>query len=171
MGKLIGVQVLRLPYEFIMKATKEYFRNYYKERKQKYINMLGGVCSICGSKNNLQFHHTDRDTKNFSIGKLMNYAEEKVLHELNKCVLICKSCHIEQHKKDGTFKSCGGRKENSCGKNAPNARKVKCIETGKEYPCIVDCAKDMGFDKYKNHISAVCNKQRKSYKGYTFEFI
>lgn len=154
-----------------MKATKEYFRNYYKERKQKYINMLGGVCSICGSKNNLQFHHTDRDTKNFSIGKLMNYAEEKVLHELNKCVLICKSCHIEQHKKDGTFKSCGGRKENSCGKNAPNARKVKCIETGKEYPCIVDCAKDMGFDKYKNHISAVCNKQRKSYKGYTFEFI
>ena len=154
-----------------MKASKEYFRNYYKERKQKYINMLGGQCSICGSKNNLQFHHKDRTTKNFSIGKLMNYSETKVLQELDKCVLICKSCHIKHHSEDGTFKSCGGRRERSCGGNAYNARKVRCIETGKEYSCIVDCASDMGFDKYKNHISAVCNNKRKSYKGYTFEFI
>ena len=154
-----------------MRASKEYFRNYYKERKQKYINMLGGVCSMCGSKNNLQFHHRDRTIKSFSIGKLMNYAEDKVLQELNKCVLVCKSCHIEQHKKDGTFKNCGGRKENSCGEKNPKARRVLCITTGKEYKCISDCAKDLGFHPYKHQIYAVCRGKRKTYKGYTFKYI
>ena len=154
-----------------MKASKEYFRNYYRERRQKYEKLLGGVCSYCGSSNNLQFHHLDESTKDFSIGKLMNYSESKVLEELEKCVLLCKSCHRRLHLNKGTFKNCGGRNEQSCGGNNIHARKVICIETGKCYDCMADCARDMNFPVTKHHIGSVCRGERKSYKGYTFRFI
>lgn len=154
-----------------MKESKEYFRNYYKERKQKYINMLGGKCSICGSDENLQFHHKDRNTKKFSIGKLMNYSEHMVLKELEKCILICKKCHIKQHIDDGTFKECGEKIPILYGADNPTSRKVLCEETSKVYECIADCARDMGFHPYRHKIYAVCSGKRKSYKGFHFRYM
>lgn len=133
--------------------------------------ILGGKCSKCGSCENLQFHHIDETTKSFNIGKLMNYSKEKVLNELSKCVLLCKDCHHKLHMDSGTFSKCGGRKEGSCGANSKRARKVLCVETGKTYGCIADCARDMGFHPYRHQIYGVCNNRRKSYKGYTFKYI
>ena len=164
------MQVLRLPLIF-MKASKEYFRNYYKERKHYYITLLGGKCSVCGSTDNLQFHHTDRNSKDLAIGKLMNYSKTKVEAELSKCVLLCRRCHIKTHKEDGTWIAFGGRHEGNVGAKNPRARKVMCIETGKQYGCISDCARDRGFHPYKHNIYAVCNWKRETYKGYHFKYV
>ncbi len=72
---------------------RNYNRKYYHLRRAEYIRLLGGECVICGSKENLEFDHTIPDTKEFSIGKLMNYARAKVLAELDKCRLLCTTCH------------------------------------------------------------------------------
>lgn len=154
-----------------MRASREYFRNYYRKRKQQYINMLGGKCSICGTTEQLQFHHVNRNTKDLAISRLMNFSKEIVEKELNKCILLCKRCHTNVHKNDGTWISCGGSHVGSIGANNPKARKVLCIETNKQYNCISDCAKDMGFHPYRHKIYAVCRGQRKAYKGYHFKYI
>lgn len=156
---------------FKMQKNKKYFSEYYKRRREEYISLLGGACAECGSAQQLQFHHIDEKNKSFSIGKLMNFSKETSLQELKKCVLLCSTCHKKLHIKNGTFIKLGGRKEGSCGANNKKSRKVICINTGKTYECMSDCANDLGFDPKRNHISDVCRGIRKSYKGYTFRYL
>jgi 5-methylcytosine-specific restriction endonuclease McrA len=85
------------------KANKEYFRKYYHKKKAKYINLLGGKCAVCSTKEGLEFDHKDPKTKEFTISKLMNYSEEKVLDEVRKCQLLCKACHLAKSQKEGSF--------------------------------------------------------------------
>lgn len=59
-------------------------------------------CEICGSKNNLTFHHTRPQEKRFEIGKLRwrghyNLTEYQFLRELNQCQLLCSECHNKIH--------------------------------------------------------------------------
>lgn len=93
-----------------IEAKREYFKAYYLKRRNKYIEMLGGKCAYCPSQENLQFDHKDANDKTLNIGKLLNYAEEKVLKELEKCQLLCADCHkIKTIKnKDGFFKKAKG---------------------------------------------------------------
>jgi hypothetical protein len=43
----------------------------------------------------LDFHHVDRDTKNFNFSTASLRAWETVQAELDKCVLVCSNCHDE----------------------------------------------------------------------------
>ena len=70
-----------------------YHTEYYKKRRDQFINLLGGSCANCGATNQLEFDHIDPSTKQFSIGKLLNVSYEKALAEVRKCQLLCKSCH------------------------------------------------------------------------------
>jgi len=68
--------------------------------KQKFVDYLGGKCSVCGyDKCNqaLQFHHLDPTQKDFSISANTNKAWSKVQSELDKCILLCANCHSEVH--------------------------------------------------------------------------
>lgn len=84
-----------------MKASKEYFREYYAARKGEYIARLGGKCVKCGSTDKLQFDHIDPLTKEFPIGKLMNVSKAKAEFELAKCQLLCVPCHQAKTISDG----------------------------------------------------------------------
>jgi len=57
-------------------------------------------CEICGSKDNLQFHHKNRLMKYKDISYLVNKGEDDnvILKELEKCILVCDSCHKHLHK-------------------------------------------------------------------------
>lgn len=78
---------------------KEYMLSRHHRRMAEAKEALGGVCSECGSTDQLQFHHTDPDTKSFTIGKqAAGVSEKRFRAELEKCVLLCKSCHTELHK-------------------------------------------------------------------------
>lgn len=85
------------------KASKEYFRRYYHQRKLDYQKLLESHCNKCGSTEDLQFDHIDPKTKSFTISKLMNYSKEKVLEELRKCQLLCKSCHLHKSQEEGSL--------------------------------------------------------------------
>ncbi len=67
---------------------------WYKEYKSKLS------CSECGFNNPkaLQFHHTD-DNKEGNIGEMIHNGNsiDKVITEINKCVVLCANCHMVHH--------------------------------------------------------------------------
>ena len=78
------------------KANDDHERNR-KDLKSLKIN----GCAICGydrCRKALDFHHVDEKDKIFSINSYtMNYKTERIINELNKCILFCANCHREIH--------------------------------------------------------------------------
>ena len=72
-----------------------------EERKQLYINLLGGVCVNCCTEENLQFDHVLPEEKHFSISiHLSDMSVERILPELQKCQLLCTDCHKYKTRED-----------------------------------------------------------------------
>lgn len=77
-------------------------------RKLQLIELKGNGCSICGYNNNisaLDFHHIDSSTKEFQLDKrtLGNTSMERILLEVDKCILLCANCHREIHNPEATM--------------------------------------------------------------------
>jgi len=80
---------------------KEYMIKRYHKRRQEIIDQLGGKCSGCGSFDNLEIHHKNRNEKSFPIGeKLHTMNKNELAQEIIKCILLCKNCHNIQTLKD-----------------------------------------------------------------------
>jgi hypothetical protein len=75
----------------------------YKKRREKMINYLGGTCCNCGINENLQFDHVDHNSKSFDISSRWSTHWQILKIELDKCQLLCKSCHKEKTMKEGSF--------------------------------------------------------------------
>jgi len=57
-------------------------------------------CSKCGFPYHpsiLQFHHLNKETKNFSICDGLYHTKQEVEDEIKKCVVICSNCHHLEH--------------------------------------------------------------------------
>lgn len=67
--------------------------NLYNRRRSMYLERLGGMCVRCGSKDQLHFDHINPYTKRFGISECMTYRVETVLPEVDKCQLLCETCH------------------------------------------------------------------------------
>lgn len=66
--------------------------------KERAIAYLGGACRQCGYDKcpaAFDFHHLDATTKDFEISSVMSW--ERLQPELDKCVLLCATCHREAH--------------------------------------------------------------------------
>lgn len=82
------------------------------ELKRRAVARMGGRCTLCGydkCMRALEFHHRERENKQFSIStfigaKAFEHGIEEVwaqvVEELKKCVLLCANCHREVE--DGT---------------------------------------------------------------------
>lgn len=86
----------------------EYLRDAKRIRKDKLRKLLGGKCVLCGATDMLQFDHIDRKTKSFNIGMGITKSWDKLLVEITKCQLLCRTCHIEKTRSElwkgaGTF--------------------------------------------------------------------
>lgn len=84
---------------------KECHRQIVKEKyiaNRDFVNSLKDKCCICGYDKNkaaLEWHHTDNN-KEFTINKLAKNAitnKERILKEIEKCILVCANCHREIH--------------------------------------------------------------------------
>lgn len=85
-----------------MTKKSEKVIRYRKNIKHKMILAMGGFCQKCGySRCNdaLEFHHIDPSKKEIAFGKLRSNPQSlnKVLMELEKCILLCSICHRELH--------------------------------------------------------------------------
>jgi len=66
--------------------------------KEQAVAYLGGKCRICDYDKclaALEFHHRDPREKDFVISNKMSWAA--IEPELDKCVLLCATCHRETH--------------------------------------------------------------------------
>ena len=76
-----------------------YKRKRMREAKQKCVDYLGGKCVKCNyakSLRALSLHHKIRADKEFEMSTIKDHNWEKVKRELDKCILVCLNCHMEQ---------------------------------------------------------------------------
>ena len=101
----------------ILKHTQEYrnnhkkeskdYRNSHKKERQEYDNEFKLIlnclrvngCSLCCSYEHLEFHHVIPEYKRFKISDGSGYSNKTFISELDKCMLLCKSCHMKVHSK------------------------------------------------------------------------
>jgi len=85
-------------YKEYRRRIKSEYRKKIRDYVKSYKN--GKVCTLCGFADYraLQFHHTDRDNKEYSISEAKTSSIKKLKKEIEKCILICANCHqIEHH--------------------------------------------------------------------------
>lgn len=78
----------------------DYMRQRRKNRRLKFIKLLGNKCVNCGEDDPslLQFDHQNPKKKEFDLNDIKDSNEQLILKELKKCVLLCVECHLEKTK-------------------------------------------------------------------------
>ena len=72
------------------------------DRRQKLIDLFGGMCQVCGSGDNLEFDHIDGSTREFQLsGYHLDKSWNMILEEAKKCQLLCKAHHREKTNANG----------------------------------------------------------------------
>ena len=69
-----------------------------EKSKAQLVGLLGGRCELCGYDlclRALQFHHVDPATKRFNIAGGHCRSWTSLAAEVQKCALLCATCHIE----------------------------------------------------------------------------
>ncbi len=64
------------------------------------VKTLGGKCMTCGYSKytgSLDIHHLDPNIKDKNFDCLRGWCKERILAEIEKCVLLCRNCHAEVH--------------------------------------------------------------------------
>lgn len=80
----------------------KYMRDKYAQ-KQKTVQELkkDSCCAKCGDTREyiLDYHHIDPSIKENTVARLVSnsYGMDKVLAEIDKCILLCANCHREFH--------------------------------------------------------------------------
>lgn len=89
-------------------ALREKDRGKYAEFTE-WLQLLRTVsgCADCGTHEGvLHHHHVDPATKRFKICHMSNHSPDALADELEKCVVLCPSCHRERHKELRNHKYC-----------------------------------------------------------------
>lgn len=76
-------------------STKEH-----RIKKLKAIEYLGGKCKDCNGvfhQSVYDFHHLNPKEKDSILAHLFWKSWDKILIELNKCILLCANCHRLRH--------------------------------------------------------------------------
>lgn len=68
--------------------------------KRRASEYKGGKCEYChwtGCPAAFQFHHINRDNKEFNISRAHGLSWDKIVVELDKCIMLCSNCHATEH--------------------------------------------------------------------------
>jgi hypothetical protein len=71
-----------------------------RNKKLQFIDYKGGCCQICNYNQYpgaLDFHHLNPKEKEEEIADLAHRSFENAKDELDKCILVCATCHREIH--------------------------------------------------------------------------
>lgn len=83
----------------IVKIVRTPLRRRAIKKKKAYIDSQKQCCAKCGDTRVwvLDFHHKDRDEKEFTIGKIKKGSLDLIQSEIDKCAVLCANCHREFH--------------------------------------------------------------------------
>lgn len=102
----LNIDAMKAFCKTLPKINYSYLNGYDKvKRRRKKIKILaviykGGKCKKCGYDKyfeNLEFHHKDPSKKEFTIAKKCNNKWQTIKKELDKCMILCSTCHRELH--------------------------------------------------------------------------
>lgn len=74
-------------------CSKHGSKKYRLNNKKKALAYLGGKCINCGTTKMLEFDHIDPNNVSFRISQGLSYSFDRLKHELDKCQLLCRTCH------------------------------------------------------------------------------
>lgn len=84
--------------------NKEGYKQKQQERRKsikEFIDSCKTKCIACGETDIacLDFHHIDKNEKEVTIPTAIKnkWGEERILKEINKCVVLCSNCHRKLH--------------------------------------------------------------------------
>lgn len=83
-----------------MYFLKDDVKKYRTELKTWYKEMKAAkCCELCGSIKYKQYHHVNPDEKTESVAQMVHkaYPKEVILKEMDKCIVVCRSCHCRLH--------------------------------------------------------------------------
>lgn len=84
-----------------MSSNERQLEKYHRVRMEL-IEYMGSKCVTCNQTENLEFDHINSETKSFNIAQNWSRNREVLLQELEKCQLLCFSCHKTKTTREGT---------------------------------------------------------------------
>lgn len=106
-------------------------RNRRLRRREDLVRYLGGECLRCGSKDDLEIDHRNREDKLFTLsGKGLDTKWSRILEEADKCDLLCSEHHLEKSKE---CKDLGQVDHGGGVSGKKNCKCVPCRERKAEY--------------------------------------
>jgi len=114
-----------MPYK-TKELQREYQRLWMARRRQEWLEE-NGPCVRCGSWDNLNVDHIDRKTK--IDHKVWSWAEVRRLKELNKCQVLCFTCHVEKTWTEDFIRAqCGSGSKYNNGCRCAECRKAHTLK-------------------------------------------
>lgn len=86
------------------RAERKYKTRRSKERMELAYSIRGRTCVKCGSAEYPEFHHKDPNEKCFEIWYGYKRNLKVFLLEVDKCEILCKSCHAKETRKRQHFR-------------------------------------------------------------------
>lgn len=78
-------------------GKRQYRMDRYYRLRAKAFELLGGVCVVCGTTEQLETDHIDRTTKSFDVSSMMlRLPWSNIEAELAKCQLLCHRHHLDK---------------------------------------------------------------------------
>jgi len=77
-------------------------RKYQRENKLKAVKYKGDKCEYCWYNKSiaaLSFHHINPEEKEYYPWQILDWWWDKVKKELDKCIMLCANCHMEEHER------------------------------------------------------------------------
>lgn len=108
---------------------REYQRKRNAERRAIAIEAFGGKCSACESDEALEFDHIDRASKAIRIATIWSRTWDTIWNELEKCQLLCYTCHKKKTTSEFTKLTHGTR--NTYMRHGCRCR--PCVEEASRY--------------------------------------
>jgi hypothetical protein len=105
-----------------------------RENKIRAISNLGERCNICGytgSPEAFDFHHKNKELKQYLISSILHYSWKNLKNELDKCILLCANCHLIIHYKTKDITK-SQRHKDKYRRMAVNYLGSKCVSCGFE---------------------------------------
>lgn len=149
---------------------RNYSRKYYHKRRNELLSKLGGKCVKCGSTEHLEFDHINSVEKRFNISDLLNRSKQETETELQKCQLLCHSCHTKKSNKE-LKETRKGEKNPFYGKHGKEnhfSKPVIDLDTGKEFESATDFASYYGLIPVC--VERVARGERKSIHGHHVKY-
>ena len=80
-----------MPYKNL-EDKRQHQRAWMQDRRNSWIESMGGKCVKCCSDKELQMDHIDPEKK--ISHRIFSWSDERRIPELEKCQLLCKECHL-----------------------------------------------------------------------------